>query len=154
MPFDRISPSLLRTMRILTGLSLLALSGALVWLSGSHLLDPAHTGALTDWALPAAAVVQGIFLGNAGLMLLELVTRPPFRLAINVPFVASSFQTALTVGLVALAAVLHPAAREAVGGPLLPALSVAALGLNFTFVVMTKLHWNHTANTGKALPKA
>jgi len=71
-----------------------------------------------------------------------------------VPFVAANFQTALCVGLVALGPALFLApVTAAAAAPTLSALCVAGVVLNLSFVVMTKLHWNFTENTGKPLPK-
>ncbi len=159
MPFDKISPKQLFVMRILTGLTFLALAGAIVVLAGGALLDP--TGFTSRFAQPTdsmlylATVAFGALLANAGLMLLELVTKPPFKMAINVPFVAANFQTALGFGLVAVGLWAKHAtlAGESDLGTL-QAVTFAGFGMNLFFVVMTKMHWNFTENTGKALPKS
>jgi hypothetical protein len=159
MPFDKISPQQLFIMRILTGLTFLALAGAIVVLAGGNLLDPTHATsrftAPTDSMLYLVTVAFGALLANAGLMLLELVTKAPFKVAINVPFVAANFQTAVVFGLVAAGLW---AKHATLGGEsdlgTLQALTFAAFGMNLFFVVMTKMHWNFTENTGKALPKA
>ncbi|MBA2320979.1 MAG: hypothetical protein H0V89_07480 [Deltaproteobacteria bacterium] len=152
MPFDKISPSLLRAMRRVTSAMFLALGAALLALGGTAVLDAASSPGL-GWVLPAVAFVQGAFLANAGVMLAELTTRAPYKVGINVPFVAANCQTALTVGLVALGPALHP---TPFGGAPFGAVSVLVLlgfGMNLVFVVMTKMHWNFTENTGKALPE-
>jgi hypothetical protein len=150
MPFDRISPAQMRAMRLVTAAAFLALSGGLLWLSAATVRSAGAGASSLDLALPLAAFVQGAFIGNAGLMLAELTTRAPRKLSINVPFVAANFQTSLTVGLVALApAVTLPGAAS---GTALPGLVMGALALNLMFVVLTKLHWNHAANTGTARP--
>ena len=145
MPFDRISPAMLRTMRIVTALSFLGLGGALAALAGLEARAAAAPMATT------ALAVFGVFLLNAGMMLGELITRVPRKIAINVPFVAMNFQVALTVGLVALGALAleGPAAVS----PHLGALGAVGFASCLMFVMMTKLHWNFTENTGKALPK-
>ncbi|MFT5684718.1 MAG: hypothetical protein ACI8RZ_005662 [Myxococcota bacterium] len=145
MPFDKISPSMLRIMRLVTSAMLIALGGAMVYLGGVGALGA--DAALMAWALPVSAFVYGIFLANAGLMLLELTTRPPLKLSINVPFVAANFQTALCFGLVSLAPAIEGA------WSVLSILCVVGVVLNLSFVVMTKMHWNFTENTGKSLPK-
>ncbi|MFT5587077.1 MAG: hypothetical protein ACI9VR_004685, partial [Cognaticolwellia sp.] len=137
---------------------LMSLGAALVYLGGDWAMDfnPTATGAPAAlvWALPVSGFVQGVFLANAGLMLLELTTRPPRKLAINVPFVAANFQTALCTGLVALGPALYFApivGAETAEIAALPVISLISFGMTLTFVVMTKLHWNFTENTGKEL---
>ena len=156
MPFDKISHQQLFLMRIVTALTFMALGAGLVYFGGTGALDLSRSTSAgapaLPWVLAACAFVQGVFLTNAGLMLLELTTRPPLKVAINVPFVAANFQTALVVGLVALGPVLASVAAAPQGGPLLQALSLGSSTFTLLFVVMTKLHWNFTENTGKALP--
>jgi|GEM_PF-6635240 len=161
MPFDAISPKQLFVMRILTGVTFLALAGAILVLAGGCVLEPAQCTtrfeAPTSWMLFFAALNFGALLANAGLMLLELVTKPPFKMAINVPFVASNMQTSLIFGLVAIGLwTKHATLSGDVSGGVasLQALCAAGFALNLTFVVMTKMHWNFTENTGKPLPEA
>lgn len=157
MQFDKISPAQLRIMRIVTAAMFMALGAALAYLGGEPLLaDTPDMATPSGWALPAAGFVQGVFLINAGLMLLELTTSPPRKMAINVPFVAANFQTALSTGLVALGPALYHMpfiGTAAPSAPELPVLVVLGFAINLTFVVMTKMHWNYTENTGKPLPK-
>lgn len=159
MPFDKISPKQLFMMRILTGAMFMAMGVGLAVLSGPCVLDAsACTTRLpspASWLFPFAALNFGVLLANAGMMLLELVTKPPFKVAINVPFVAGNFQTSLCVGLVAVGlagkhASLSGDASSAV--LTMQVLCFAGFAMNLLFVVMTKMHWNFTENTGKALP--
>ena len=161
MPFDKISPSHLLRMRILTGAMFVALGGGLAYVAGGCVLHP--EACTTRWQGPTASLFLfaalnfGVLLANAGLMLLELVTKPPFKMAINVPFVAGNFQTALCVGLVALGLSVRHATLpgEASSAVLtIQALCIAGFAMNLLFVLMTKLHWNFTENTGKSLPQA
>ena len=159
MPFDKISPSQLRLMRVATAMMFMVLGAALAYFGASGALSdaPAPVGLppVLAWGLPVAALVQGLFLTNAGAMLLELVTPPPLKVAINVPFVAANFQTALVVGLIAMGPALYFApslGAAAAADPKLPLLVAAGFAMNFMFVMMTKLHWNFTENTGKPLP--
>lgn len=161
MPFDKISLRQLFLMRILTGLTFLAIGGGLAWTAGGCLLE--GTQCTTRFEAPAGGVFLfaslnfGALLASAGLMLLELTTKAPLKVAINVPFVAANFQVALALGLVAFGvAVRHamavgPASSEAM---VLQWLCLGGFAFNLMFVVMTKLHWNFTENTGKALPTA
>ena len=158
MPFDQISPAQLRAMRVVTALMFLLLGAALAGLGalGALRLGP-EVGGLplaVVWGLPVAALAQGLFLANAGAMLLELISRPPFKVAINVPFVAANFQIALCVGLLAMGPALYfaPVVGAPAADPALPPLVAAGFAMNLMFVVMTQLHWNCTENTGKALP--
>jgi len=160
MPFDKISPHQLFIMRILTGTTFVALGGVLAVLSGMGLFDLAqgasHSDAPLNWIFYFATLNFGVFLANAGLMLLELITRPPMKLAINVPFVAANFQTALCLGLVATVFAVQRAFLPGTTSSMVPgveALSIIGCFMNLFFVVMTKLHWNYTENTGKPLPK-
>lgn len=159
MPLDRITPSQLRVMRVLTGMAFVGLGGLLAFTSGSGLLGG---DLVTRFAEPIgalwlfASLVFGVQLVNAGGMLLELVTAPPIKMGINVPFVAASFQSALTMGLVAVPFAVVHLMRAGDASPSLawvPLLVLAGFALNLAFVMLTKLHWNFTANTGKALPK-
>ncbi len=159
MPFDKISPQMLFVMRIATGLTFVALGAALLYLAGGCVLSTEQC--TTRFAAPTGSLYLfaglnfGAFLLNAGAMLLELVTKPPLKMGINVPFVASNFQTALVVGLVALGlSVKHAGLDGAASGDvsLIQTLVFAGFALNLMFVMMTKMHWNFTANTGKALP--
>ncbi len=160
MPFDKISPRLLFILRILTGVSLLAIGGVLAYLAGAACLDPtqsvARFSAPTNMVFYVAGLVFGVLLANAGMMLLELVTKPPFKMAINVPFVAANFQTAAAVGIVAMVfAVKHALLPAEMSGDvqLIQVLSIVGFAFCMTFVVMTKMHYNFTENTGKELPK-
>lgn len=148
-------------MRILTGVTFLAIGGGLAYLAGGCVLDAGQCA--TRFAGPAAwfyllaTLNFGVLLANAGMMLLELVTKPPFKMAINVPFVAGNFQTALCFGLIALGLSVRHATLpgEASSGILtMQTLCVAGVAMNLVFVVMTKMHWNFTENTGKPLPQA
>jgi hypothetical protein len=161
MPFDKISLRQLFIMRIFTGLMFMAMGSALALMAGSCTLDP--TQCTTRFASPAdnsfmfAALTFGVLLTNAGIMLLELVTKPPMKLSINVPFVAANFQMALCFGVIAAGVAANHATLS---GPVssnvgtIQALCLAGFAMNLFFVVMTKLHWNFTENTGKALPTA
>jgi len=142
IPFDRISPALMRRMRIATGLSFAGLGVGMVLAAVPGLRAPLAPAGPLAW-LPAAAALHGVLLVNAGAMLLELVTRPPLRLALNLPFVAGSFQNALAVGL-AVVGLLGWAGATAPT----PLAATAAVGfaMNLLFVGMTKLHWNFEAN--------
>lgn len=159
MPFDRISVHQLFVMRILTSLMFLALAAGIVGTAATSLLDPQGTVSRLEGPLVVlfgfAALNFGMLLGNAGLMLLELVTKPPLKVAINVPFVAGNFQTALAVGLVSTAfAVRHATLAGSASSEVLAMqwLCLAGWAMNLFFVVMTKLHWNFTENTGRSLP--
>jgi hypothetical protein len=161
MPFDKISLRQLFVMRILTALMFMGMGAGLVALAGGCVLAPTQCSTRfahpTDWLFLFAALNFGVLLANAGLMLLELVTKPPLKISINVPFVAANFQTALCFGLIAAAfAAKHLTLVGAVSGgvSVMVALCLAGSGMNLVFVVMTKLHWNFTENTGKALPKS
>ena len=160
MPFDKISPQQLFVMRILTGLMFMGLGLGVVFTAGSAVLDPSQVSTRypepTGWLFVFAALNFGVLLTNAGMMLLELVTKAPFKMAINVPFVAGNFQTALALGLVAMGLSVRHAmlAGEASSGVVaMQWLCLAGFAMNLFFVVMTKMHWNFTENTGKALPK-
>ncbi|MFT4627633.1 MAG: hypothetical protein ACI8PZ_006320 [Myxococcota bacterium] len=156
MPFDKISLRQLFFMRLLTGAMFMALGVGLAWLGGSCAVDPAQcvTGAVSpaDQMFWFASITFGALLLNAGMMLLELTTRPPFKVAINVPFVAANFQVSAAIGLVALGFAVHRIIGS--GASAIELLCVGGFAMNLVFVVMTKLHWNFTENTGKALPKA
>ena len=161
MPFDKISPQQLLVMRILTGVTFLAIGGGLAYLAGGCVLDAGQCATRFEgpaaWIYVLSALQFGVLLANAGMMLLELVTRPPFKMAINVPFVAGNFQTALCFGLIALGLSIRHATLpgDASSGVLtLQALCMAGFAMNLFFVTMTKMHWNFTENTGKALPQA
>jgi predicted phosphoribosyltransferase len=90
------------------------------------------------------------------MMLLELTMKPPIKLSLGVPFVAANFQVATSVGIAAsvlsVKRLLLPGDAPA-GVIAVQALCLAGFALCFVFVVMTKLHYNFTENTGKALPK-
>lgn len=150
IPFDRISAAMMRGMRIATGLGFVALGVGLVALALPALDGPLAAAGPLAW-LPAATALHGIFLVIAGGMLLELVTRPPLRLAINVPFVASSFQAALTVGLAVMALLAWGGTSVPLG---LALAGGAGFGANLLFVVMTKLHWNSEENRAAATAPA
>lgn len=161
MSFDTISPKQLLVMRIFTGFLFLAIGGGLTYLAGGCVLDAGQCATRfegpTAWIYLLATLQFGVLLANAGMMLLELVTKPPFKMAINVPFVAGNFQTALCLGLVALGlsirhATLHGEASS--GVLIMQALCMAGFAMNLFFVLMTKMHWNFTENTGKPLPQA
>ncbi len=65
--------------------------------------------------------------------------------------------TALCVGVVALGLSVQHATLpgEASSAVLtMQALCIAGFAMNLLFVLMTKLHWNFTENTGKSLPQA
>ena len=51
------------------------------------------------------------------------------------------------------ASMFWPRETSSAAAPTLKALCVAGFVMNLSFVVMTKLHWNFTENTGKPLPK-
>ena len=151
MPFDKISPQMLFLMRIATGLTFFAMGAGLMVLSGGCVLEPgtcaARFAAPTSGLYFLTALLFGALLANAGMMLLELVTKPPFKVAINVPFVAANFQTSLVFGLVALGLSIKHAtlAGDASGGVgAIQALCIAGFALNLVFVLMTKAHWNFT----------
>lgn len=159
MPFDKISPQQMFFMRLVTGLTFLALGAALVAFSAPCVLDAGacvtRFPAPASWLFPFAALNFGVLLANAGVMLLELVTKPPFKMAINVPFVAGNFQTALCAGLVTLGLAVQHARLPgpASSGVLtLQTVTFAGFAMNLFFVLMTKAHWNFTENTGKPLP--
>ncbi len=155
MPFDTISLKQLFIMRILTGAMFMALGGALAYLSGGKLLAQ-QTSETPDLIYFFAALCFGVLLTNAGMMLLEHVTAPPYKLAINVPFVAGNFQTSLCFGLIAGWLSLEqktPLGESSTMG-IVPGLCLASFAMNLLFVMTTKLHWNFTENTGKHLPKA
>lgn len=161
MPFDKISPGQMLVMRILTGVMFLAIGGAVAYLAGSCMFDPGEcTTRFEGTTAPIfllAALNFGVLLANAGMMLLELVTRTPFKMGINVPFVAGNFQTALCFGLIALGLSVKHAALpgEASSGVLtMQMLCMAGFAMNLFFVIMTKMHWNFTENTGKPLPQS
>jgi hypothetical protein len=151
VPFDKISPRQLLLMRLITAAMFMAAGIALVILGSQAAVDMPVLSlpAQLSWAQPVSALVFGVFAANAGMMLLELTTKPPMKVAINVPFVAANFQVSLCFGLIAVGVAI-----AAGGSALLTALVIATFGLNFMFVLMTKLHWNFTENTGKPLPKA
>jgi hypothetical protein len=161
MPFDKISPQQMFVMRILTALCFVATGGTLAALSGASLFglmegSTRFTDTLEGLYL-LVGLTFGVFLVNAGAMLMELVTAPPMKMGINVPFVAGNFQTSLTIGLVALLFTLRHVTMAGDASPAvvaIQALAIAGFALNLVFVMMTKLHWNFTENTGKALPKA
>ena len=161
MPFDKISLSQLFVMRILTGVMFLAIGGALAFVAGDCVVNPGECTtrfeASTAPIFLLAALSFGVLVANAGMMLLELVTKPPFKMGINVPFVAGNFQTALCFGLIALGlsvrhAMLPGEASSAV--LTLQTLCMAGFTMNLFFVLTTKMHWNFTENTGKSLPQA
>lgn len=159
MPFDRISPQQMFWMRVATAATFLALGLALALLAGVALFadSPAVTrfGEPTGALFLLVAMVFGVFLINAGMMLAELVTKAPLRMAINVPFVAANFQVALAVGLVTMVFTVQHLQRagEASAAVLsVQTLTLVGFVLNLTFVMMTKAHWNFTENTGKELP--
>ncbi len=161
MPFDKISPQQMFIMRILTGLMFVGLGIALALSAGGCVVDPMQCTARfeppTSGLYYLAALNFGVLLANAGMMLLELVTKPPFKMAINVPFVAGNFQTSLCFGVVALGlSVQHATLAGEVSSAVtaIQGLCMASFAMNLFFVVMTKMHWNFTENTGKALPKA
>ena len=161
MPFDKISPGQMLLMRLLTGAMFLAMGGALAYLAGGCVLTPGECTTRfegsTAWIFLLAALNFGVLLANAGMMLLELVTRPPFKMAINVPFVAGNFQTALCFGLIAVGLSVKHATLpgEAASAVLaVQTLCIAGFAMNLFFVLMTKMHWNFTENTGKPLPQA
>lgn len=159
MPFDKISPQQLFIMRILTGAMFMAIGGALAYLSGSSLLAQ-QTGETRDLTYFFAALCFGVLLANAGMMLLEHVTAPPYKLAINVPFVAGNFQTSLCFGLIAgwLSIAQYAPENRPFGDSssmgIVQVLCLAGFAMNLFFVMTTKLHWNFTENTGRQLPKA
>ena len=159
MPFDKISPQQLFIMRILTGAMFMAIGGALAYLSGSNLLAQ-QIGQTRDLIYFFAVLCFGVLLANAGMMLLEHVTPPPYKLAINVPFVAGNFQTALCFGLIAgwmsleQYSALNRPFKDSSTMSIVQALCLAGFAMNLFFVMTTKLHWNFTENTGKQLPKA
>jgi hypothetical protein len=147
-------------MRIVTGLAFVVLGAVLALTSGGALLGGADVATRFEGAVGAlwlfASLVFGVQLLNAGAMLLELVTPAPLKMGIDVPFVAGSFQSALAMGLVALPfAVAHLSRDGDVAATVtwVPMLVLVGFALNLTFVMLTKLHWNFTENTGKALPK-
>ncbi len=159
MPFDRISRSQLFWMRVATAFTFGALGLGLAVLAGGALFAAVPPATRFDGQVGGlfllCALVYGLSLTNAGAMLLELVTVPPFKMAINVPFVAANFQTALVMGLVALVFAVQHAARAGEAGAaavLVQWLLMGGFGLNLLFVLMTKAHWNFTENTGKPLP--
>lgn len=83
MPFDKISPKQLLVMRILTGVTFLAIGGGLAYLAGGCVLDAGQCATRFEgpaaWIYVLSALLFGVLLANAGMMLLELVTRPPSR---------------------------------------------------------------------------
>ncbi len=160
MPFDKISPQMLFVMRILTGLMFVAMGVGLLYLAGGCVLDSSQCTTRfaqpTDGMFLFSAVLFGALLANAGAMLLELVTKPPMKMAINVPFVAANFQTAVVFGLVAMGLALRHATlpgEASANVATIQALSIAGFAMSLMFAVMTKMHWNFTENTGKPLPK-
>ncbi len=160
MPFDRISPRQLFWMRVVTGLMIGGLGLVLGLSAGGALIGVVDD--TTRFAEPVgslflfASLVFAVHLVNAGMMLLELVTVPPVKIGINVPFVAGNYQTSLVYGLVAL---VFAGRHMMLAGDasslvvVVPGLVVLGFVLNLVFVLLTKLHWNFTANTGRALPK-
>jgi len=160
MPFDKISPRQLFLMRVFTGIMFMVMGAGLAFLAARCALDPAQhstrLAAPAEWMFYFAALNFGVFLTNAGMMLLELVTKPPFKMAINVPFVAANFQTAIVAGLIALGFSLQHLSLAGTASSDVVAiqwLCIAGFGMNLSFVIMTKMHWNFTENTGKPLPK-
>lgn len=161
MPFDKISPPQMFVMRILTGLMFMGIGGVLAYFAGGCVLDAAQCTSRfegpTASTYPLVALLFGVLLANAGMMLLELVTKPPLKMAINVPFVAGNFQTSLCFGLVAFGlSVKHATLSGGAAGALTAIQIGCVVGfvMNAFFVVMTKMHWNFTENTGKSLPQA
>ncbi len=159
MPFDRISKPQMFWMRVATSTSFAVLGLGLAVLAGGALFAeptpatrlPGQLGSL----YLLAAMAYGLFLTNSGMMLLELVTVPPIKMAINVPFVAGNYQTALVVGLITMVFAIAHATGAGEAQPVavqIQWLAMAGFVLNLTFVLMTKAHWNFTENTGKALP--
>jgi drug/metabolite transporter superfamily protein YnfA len=159
MPFDRISKTQMFWMRVVTATSFVVLGLGLAALAGSALFaesPPAtrlhgHLGGLYLFA----SLAYGLFLTNAGVMLFELITVPPMKMSINVPFVAGNFQTALVVGLITVVFSIAHATGVGEAQPValqIQWLTLAGFVLNLMFVLMTKAHWNFTENTGKPLP--
>ncbi len=157
MPFDRISPTQLFWMRIATALSFFAVAGLLGTTAGACVLSAnactTAEAASVSYLFHTVALAQAIFFGNAAMMLLELVTKAPMRLAINVPFVAANFQVALCVGLLALVVGwgVDLGAAAPASATQTRMLITVGFALNLLFVVMTKLHWNFKENTGREL---
>ncbi|MFT6399646.1 MAG: hypothetical protein ACJAYU_004415 [Bradymonadia bacterium] len=137
----------------------LALGGTLAYLAGGAVMDMASVETRfpgqTSELFMTAALFFGVLLGNAGAMLLQLVTVPPLKMTSNVPFAAANFQTSVAFGLVtAWLAVKHVTTSGDASGEVVVVqhLVIAGFVLNLMSVVMAKMHWNFTENTGKALP--
>jgi hypothetical protein len=91
--------------------------------------------------------VFGVLVASAGMMLLELTTKSPMKVALTVPFVAANVQVALSFGLIAVGVAVVSG-----GFSLVNILVFATFVMNLLFATMTKVHWNFTENIGKKIP--
>ncbi|MFT6146567.1 MAG: hypothetical protein ACJATT_004630 [Myxococcota bacterium] len=149
MPFDKLCVSKLRLMRLATAALFMTAGLALVILGGLEASQPI-AGALPShlaWAPPVSALVFGVLVASAGMMLLELTTKSPMKVALTVPFVAANVQVALSFGLIAVGVAVVSG-----GFSLVNILVFATFVMNLLFATMTKVHWNFTENTGKKIP--
>lgn len=159
MPFDRISKTQMFWMRVVTATSFVVVGLAIAGLAGGALFAESPPATRLPGQLAGlflfASMAYGLSLTNAGAMLFELVTVPPMKMSIDVPFVAGNFQTALVMGLITMVFSIAHATGVGEAQPValqIQWLTIAGFALNLMFVLMTKAHWNFTANTGKPLP--
>ena len=105
------------------------------------------------------SLVHGVLVAHAGLCLLELLPKKPWKMSVDILFVLGQCANAMCFGLLAtgLNAKAHGLSLLA-GTDSSKVYSVEILTYICTamisfFVMVTKSHWNWKENTGREFPK-
>jgi len=164
--FGVLTPSQLWVMRFFTGISFMGLGLALASQAGLCIVDTSQCSYAdtSKYGYLAVSVylmslVHGVLVAHAGLCLLELLPKKPWKMSVDIPFVLGQCANAMCFGLIAtgLNAKAHGLSL-APGTDSSKVYSVEILTYICTamisfFVMVTKSHWNWKENTGREFPK-